>query len=446
MPDDAPATQFVHRFRLAPEPALTLAALRVLAPLMILLAPGFREGPRVARWDGARWVVPEGLSWFVAHVPISGGLATAAQIVVTFAALLAAAGIYARLALAILAVATFYLFSIAQLGGHVWHDMHLLWFVALLAASPCDDVLAVDARRPLFAEGTAYAGPLFIVRILLSAIYFFPGLHKLVRSGLAWALSDNVRNQMYWKWAEHGVVPALRLDEVPWLLEAGGLLVLAFELGFPLLVLWRRTRPLAAALGVVFHVFTQAVFLIPFASLWGCYVALIDWRPLVRRLGLVGDPEGAVAPGVRRKDKVALATVGGWLVVGALVQGARGQMRAYPFACYPTFEWRVGAKMPDLQIALFRPGAQEVEVPARTRPRTQREWAEVWTLVGATSPMSTERLRAYYAAIRERDPAVAQAAEAADSVRFYRVARSVLPADQGRIVDRALLLEIPAAR
>src|SRR5262245_44505711 len=198
----------------------------------MLLAPGFREGASVARWAPDRWIAPEGLGWFVRHVPINGALATAAQIVVAFAALCAIAGIRARLCFGVLAVVGFYLFAIAQLAGHVWHDMHLLWFCALLAASPCADVLAVDARRPLDTEGKDYAAPLLAVRLLLGAVYFFPGLHKLATSGLAWALSDNLRNQLYWKWAEHGSVPWLRIDQAPWLLRAGGLGVLAFELSF----------------------------------------------------------------------------------------------------------------------------------------------------------------------------------------------------------------------
>jgi hypothetical protein len=444
MPAPPPEKAHARWPTLAPEPALSLAALRIVVPIMILLAPGFREGARVARWDTSRWVVPEGLSWFVAHVPIRGDLATAAQVVVAFTALLAAAGIRARASLAVLTVATFYVFSIGQLGGHVWHDMHLLWFAAILAMSPCDDVLAVDARTSVFAEGIVYARPLFVVRLLLSAIYFFPGLHKLMRSGLGWALSDNVRNQMYWKWAEHGVVPTLRLDEPDWVLKLGGLLVLAFELGFPLLLLVRRTRLVAAVVGVVFHVLTELIFFIPFASLWACYVALVDFRPIVRRMRrAVGGPDPPVRESSSPSNFAATA-VFGLLVVGAVFQGIRGQVRSYPFACYPTFEWRVGTKMPDLEIALVDPSGAEVALSSPPLRRTQREWAEAWSLLGATTETSAERLRAYYVAELRRTPEARTAADGAARVRFYRVDRSVLPEEQGRIVGRTLLRELPA--
>jgi Vitamin K-dependent gamma-carboxylase len=429
--------------RLPPEPALSLAALRVVVPLMVLLAPGFREGVRVARWDPVRWVAPEGLGWFAAHVPIDARLATAAQLVMAVSALMAAVGIYARPALATLTVATLYLFSIAQLAGHVWHDMHLLWFCALLASSPCDDVLAVDAKRPLLTEDIVYARPIWVARGLLAAIYFFPGLHKLMRSGIAWALSDNLRNQMYWKWAQYGLAPSFRLEQPAWLLPLMGISVLAFELGFPLLMFSRRTRLFAAATGFVFHIFTQVLFLIPFASLWIAYVVLVDLRPLARRLRPSLSPSSGDGRALRTgHGALAALLVQSALVIGAVVQGARGQTRSYPFACYPTFEWMAGPEMPDLIVALQTRDGREVELPSGGRGRTQREWAEVWSVAGVTAPITPVRLRAYYTALQERDPVAKRAAEGTEQVRFYRVLRSVLPDDQGRIVRRTLIGEL----
>lgn len=59
---------------------------------------------------------------------------------------LAVLGYRSRIALSVLALSAFYAFAISQLGGAVLHDMHLLWFAALLAASPCGDALGWDAR------------------------------------------------------------------------------------------------------------------------------------------------------------------------------------------------------------------------------------------------------------------------------------------------------------
>lgn len=430
------------------EPALSLAALRVVVPAMVLLAPGFRQGVRVAAWAEARWVVPEGLHWFVAHVPISPRWALAAQVITAFAALCAIAGVRARISLGVLTLSAFYLFSIAKLTGWVWHDMHLLWFSALLAASPCDDVLAFDATRPLLSEGVRYARPLLFARLLLGAVYFFPGLHKVMQSGLSWALSDNLRNQLWWKWAEHGMVPHFRIDHFPWLLHAGGLLVLLFELSFPGLVLFKRTRPVAAAAGLAFHLLALELFRIPFASLWVCYVVLVDLRPIARRVPRFGKRLAAPAVVDEPRGRAAIrapVAVGSLLLAGAVIQGARGQMQSYPFACYPTFQWNPGTRMPDLLVEAVRPDGSEVELPdARDRSgyRTQRRWAEVWALAGVTAKPNARRLQAYYRSLVQYEPA-RRLARGATRVRFYRAHRSVVPEDRGKPpVSRQLILEL----
>ncbi len=429
------------------EPALSLAALRVVVPAMVLVSPGYWEGKNIASWDPARWVVPEGLGFLVAALPINAHLATAAQILVAFCALSAIVGIRARLALAGLTLSAFYLLSIAQLSGFVWHDMHLLWMCALLSASPCADVLAVDARRPLSAEGPEYRPAVLGASLLLGAIYFFPGYHKLATSGLDWALSDNLRNQLYFKWMQHGRVPAFRIDQFPWLLKGGGLFVMAFELAFPFLVLFRRTRAIAAALGLLFHLLSQLIFKIPFMSLWICYVALVDLRPGARwavarsawlkRALEPGAPGSSVSP---RWPTFALTLV---LFPAAVVQGARGQMQSYPFACYPTFQWRASSQMPDLKITRVSGEAESEVAHARSARgyRSQRQWGEVWRLAGVWGDVKPERLRAYYSSVTRRNPA-----HTASKIRFYRVYRRVAPEHWGEPPARSrLLLEVPAA-
>jgi hypothetical protein len=460
---------------------------------MILLCPETRHGPRIAADPAALRVAPEGLGWFVAHIPITPAVASFAQATCAFAAFCALIGIWARPALAVMTVATFYLFAISQLTGAVWHDMHLLWMAALLAASPCDEALAYDRRgEPPRADSTRYGLPLFFARLLLGCVYFFPGFHKVATSGLAWALSDNLRNQMWWKWAEHGMTDAPRVDRVPGFLQAGGLFVLAFELSFPFLVLSRRARPWLAVAGVVFHILAGMLFRIPFVSLWALYVVLVDperirglrltatvsrWgRRAAGRWAAMGRavpgarPDGTdrdhandlpSAPAAKRPTGSAnrayslTIAVGTALVAGAFVQGARGQMRAFPFACYPTFQWMVGTEMPDLVVEIETADGRRVALPHardRTGYRTQRQWGEIWSLAGATGPVSADRLRAYLDAVRRSEPARSLAAGAVRA-RFYRSHVSVVP-DRTNESDRherqetvpgggVLLLDLP---
>ena len=417
-----------------PEPALQLALLRVVVPAMILLTPEVRHAAALAGAPAALRVAPEGLGWFVAWVPIQPAVATGVQGVCAFSALCAIAGVRARVALTVLTVSAFYLFALSQLSGAVWHDMHLLWMSALLAASPCDEALAYDRRgQPPAPDSLRYAWPLTFARLLLAGVYFFPGLHKLMTSGLAWALSDNLRNQLWWKWAEHGVTPALRVDHAPGLLGAGALFVLLFELSFPVLALVPRTRPWAAVAGLAFHLFAATFLRIPFVSLWATYVVLVDPRALVprrwRRAVMRAPPEAAPSPPLR-----ATLLVGPALLVGVFAQGLRGQTRAFPFACYPTFEFMAPAEMPDLEIEVETAAGERLVVPhARDARgyRTQRQWGQIWSLAGVTSPVEPARLKAYLDEVSRTEPARSLVKRGVRA-RFDRVYLSVVPEERGR--------------
>jgi hypothetical protein len=234
-------------------------------------------------------------------------------------------------------------------------------------------------------------------RALFACIYFFPGLHKLLGQGFGWASAENLSLQLYWKWFEWGEVPHFRLDEHPALLVGGGLGVLAFELGFPLLLRTPRTRVVAAIAGVAFHVAAERTLRIPFSSLWLCYPVLVDWARRDAR---------APSPARLRTSRFEVAVYAA-LLTGAIVQGVRGQMRAFPFACYPTFEARPPREVPDLRLIAVRADGSREDVPhARdgrgVRPQTS--WGRIWALCGATEPANRERLRAYVAEVARGEP------------------------------------------
>ena len=329
---------------LRPEPALSLALLRVVVAALMPLAPGFREGARSRRGRRSAGSRPRGSGGSSAHVPINGTLATAAQIIVAFAALCAIAGVRARLCFGVLTVAGFYLFAIAQLAGHVFHDNHLLWFCALLAASPCADVLAVDARRPLAAEGRDYAVPLLAVRLLLGAIYFFPGLRKLRRRAWTWALSDNLRNQLYWKWAEYGSVPGCARSGVPWLLHLGGLFVLAFELSFVVLVPFRRTRtapPWRGWRSISCRSSSSTAVRRACGSVtWRWWTGGRCWRLFPARVAAAESKPARPAGRQLRRAPVVVAA----LLLVAPSSRARAGRCVVSVRCYPTFQWIAGPR------------------------------------------------------------------------------------------------------
>jgi hypothetical protein len=314
--------------------------------------------------------------------------------------------------------------------------MHLLWLLALLASSRCADVWSLDAwgRRHPVPASPVYGVPLCMARLLLGAVYFFPGVHKLASAGLAWGSADNVTAILYAKWFQHGKLPPLRVDQHPTLLAVGGVSVLLFELSFWLLALVPATRLVALAAGLVFHAATQTFFFISFPSLWVCYVVLVPWqRGFFRRFtwSLSGSsrwPWASVA-------------VGGLLLVSAVVQGVRGQTQAYPFACYPTFAGLSPKIAPDLLVEMVQPDGGVVRLARDVRrPRTQQQWGQVYWLLGAYGGTPTDEQYRQFARRRARAAQSLPALERAIALRFFAAEYSTVPSEQGKPPLRLHLL------
>jgi hypothetical protein len=406
----------------SPASAFNLALFRISVAAMVLLQPELRTAEAWAGLPRSLLVAPEGLHWFVAYVPINPTLAAVVRLVLVVAALLALVGWWARLACLGVLLAGFYVFALAQLAGSVVHNMHLLWFAALLAASPCGDAISVDAWRAgrlTAPEGPRYGFPIDVACCLLGVIYFFPGFWKLATSGIEWFWSDNLRNQMYWKWFQNGWLPPVRIDRWPFLCRLGGLAVVAFEVSFVGLVLRRRLRPVAAGLGLVFHLATELFLKIPFFGLWGLYLVLIDGRRVATWAGWKIATTGPdSAPPGRLVRGVAVL-----LLVGATVQGARGAVQAWPLGCYPTFAWTVGSEMPDLALEAVQADGRAVEI--LLGPRRPALWALTWQVSGAYGRAPRPEALADFWKLVRHDPRVQP--QGAVTVRFYRVSRSVIP-------------------
>ena len=405
------------------EDSRALAALRVAVVLLILISPELHQAEALAARPELLQFVPEGASWLAA-LHLTPSSVHILRLVALSSGALALLGFYSRTALAALTVSALPVYALSQFSGTVLHDMHLFWFSGLLALSPCGDAWALDswggARTRAAAE---YAIPASLCRALLGVVYFFPGLHKLLESGWAWGDAPHVVAQMHAKWFELAQLPWLRIDRYPLLCSLGGHAVLLFELGFLPLVSWRKTRPLAAGMGLGFHWATQAFLFIPFVSLWACYVMLVPWGSLLRPRRLSSARERV--RGLPRAARPALA-LGAPLLVLAIFQGVRGHTQAWPVACYPTFAALAGDTLPDLLVEAEAPSGERVRFTGRERgPRSQAEWGRVFRISGAYGgPPAVAALREH-AIAAAKDAGVALAPGSA--VRVFRAAYATAP-------------------
>lgn len=358
---------------------------------MILVAHESQLARVVAGRPAEMWTHPFGLGWLGTLVPLAPAPMGIAVRVLQASAVLALLGVWTRPALVVLAGALLYVFGAAQLGGQVLHDMHLFWFAALLAVATGRDTDALGmsawSRGQLFGRpSVAAARALMLARLWLGLVYFFPGVHKLA-AGRAWLSGEDLRGQLWFKWFEAGAAPWPRVDRAPLVLALGAVLVVLFELSMPLLVMSRRTRPVALLLGLGFHLGAGHFMNVLFPSLIACYVVLLPGDRLERLLRL---PARGLAPA----RAPALAVLALAFTVPIAIFGALGRTQAFPFACYPTFADPPATLIGD--VAVERAG-RTYRLPLR---RSQDDWALVWRLGGLYGdPIDPAALRAFAAAI-----------------------------------------------
>jgi predicted DCC family thiol-disulfide oxidoreductase YuxK len=291
------APAFVREFFNTPTHPVNLAVFRVILLLLTVISFFKLDVTWYSRMPPELLFPPSGLGWVSQYLPINEPLARSLSALFLACCVAGIVGLFTRTSLVLGVISGVYVFGLPQLYGKINHYHHLLWFMAILAASPCADALSLDAlrasRRRADAGATeppgpslAYSLPLRFVWLMLGAIYFSAGFWKSWTGGYRWAFSDNLRNIMYNKWMELGDwTPFFRLDQYPLLYKLSAAGSILFELSFIVLIFFPLLRKLAAAAGVGFHAMIYMVMRINFYTLAACYTSFFDWDSLFRSAG-----------------------------------------------------------------------------------------------------------------------------------------------------------------
>ena len=437
-------------FLTAEGPALDLAIFRVTVAFVLLNSTSIASAERWAALPAAARTAPYGVGWLLPYLAIDPSTVHGVHLFFQVACVLGIVGLASRVAFAVIALTASYLLLVPQLGGAVFHDHHLLWLAVIVAASPCGDALSVDAwlakRRgaPLPSHGVAHGAAVRAGWVVIGLVFLFPGIHKLAESGLAWALSDNLRNQMWWKWAQDpSLLPAFRIDRYPALCQALAALTIVFELSFLPLVLFPKTRLFAVLAALSFHAGAEYFMGIQFSVLWGCYTMFVPWEALLVRLGWKTAEREA---STKTRSVRPLIAVLGPLMLGIVSFGALGQMQAYPFACYPTFEWIAADHMPAMLVEIEdEDGTREVLDRPLFQEAGPRGWALSWRLIGVYGAFDRGALEAFWRDAASREP-LRSALTEATAIHFARVEISVDPDRHGGVVSRRELSTLPVPR
>jgi hypothetical protein len=172
--------------------------------------------------------------------------------------------------------------------GHFNHDeMTAVWFLFILALTPCGDGFSLDnyrTRSGAAKSAAAYGYPILLMRCLLAWVYFSAALLKLRLGGTAYFDPDSfitlaVKNSLG-NMHDTQFRLAMRLANYKWLAAVGAVSAVVWELLFPLAVFSRRLRPWILGIGVMFHVATLLLMNISFPVQLAMYVVFINWTGL----------------------------------------------------------------------------------------------------------------------------------------------------------------------
>ena len=227
-------------------------------------------------------------------------------------------GLCYRASAALFFLAFTYVFLLDQ--ARYLNHFYLISLIAfLLVFLPVGRAFSLDARRrPERRLETAPAWALWLVRAQVGIPYFYGGLAKL---NADWLRGEPIRS---WLAARPDFPLIGRFFGEEWMVAAfvyGGLLLDLLIVPF---LLWRRTRPLAFAAGLLFHGTNALLFQIGVFP-WMMMAATTiffdpDWP---RRVGLLprrtGTSPAAGTRGAWARPELVLAAVAAWLAVQALV-------------------------------------------------------------------------------------------------------------------------------
>jgi len=175
--------------------------------------------------------------------------------------------------------------------GHFNHDeMIAVYFMVVLAFTPCGDAFSVDSWRKTTKERPAfvYAYPILLMQFLLAWAYLSSALIKLRVAGMKYLSADNLPALAIFHSLDNlhdtSFKIAFMLPQIKQYLPFAVAFVLIWELLFPLAIFFQRIRWWILGIGVVFHIATLLMMNIFFPHQLAMYLVFIDWEPRIKRI------------------------------------------------------------------------------------------------------------------------------------------------------------------
>ena len=222
------------------------------------------------------------LPWSFYDAVQTPGAMVAFKVVLVLSLLLSTAGLWTVVSTKTSLLLVVFYQGLLRSFGHFNHDeMLAVYYLAVLAFTPCGDEFSIDSRIKKSRPAFAYAYPILLMQLLMAWTYFSSALIKLRVAGWKYLSADNLPALAIFHSLDNlhdtHFKLAFWLPQVKtWLPFAVGF-VLIWELLFPLAVFWRRWRWWILGFGIVFHLVTLFFMNIFFPHQLAMYLIFVDW-------------------------------------------------------------------------------------------------------------------------------------------------------------------------
>jgi hypothetical protein len=402
----------------SPYTAIRLDLLRIVVSVFLIITPEVWSA-YTAFQSPPSGKIPWGFEWIVESIGFHQEFALLSLVFVYGGALLGVIGHWSRIGLAISSIGLYYLVGRLQMQGAPVHMHHLLWFSVALVFSPCTDVLRLG-HRPTYAHGRKYKMPLLILWGIIALIFFFPGWHKMTLGGSPWFSGETLYHTVLWKqqqyWDQNISVSFSQREPYAVL----SWIVIIFELGAPLILLWWKRTGLFLILALGFHLGTALMLNIHFTNLWPCYVVLVPWERWI----------SSSQPQNLRTRYWTLYP----LLFGIVLAGVLRKTDGWPFACYPTFHQQIDSKMPLLSAMVLNANGdtRRIDHQQYIAP-TNSSWGKNWRAAGLFGKVEQSTIQEY-----ARQHIIPLTTQKEETIYLYQ---SKIDVRTSEITDLRLLLE-----
>jgi uncharacterized membrane protein YphA (DoxX/SURF4 family) len=308
------------------------------------------------------------IGWLIDIMPITPELYYYACIAGIVCCIFLILGLFTRASLFVNAILVFYIIAVPNFYGKLWHSQLSIWISWFLLFAPISDVFSLDKlffnRTKPLVKSPEYTFPIKIIWLQIGFIYFWAGFHKLSDGGFDWALSQSMVNQVRLEWFESfDKLPFYRIDLHPWLLYAGGMLVIFFELGFWAFLFHRRYKYVSIAGGLLMHNLINAFMYIGFRELQLQYIVFLNFEKALLFLK-------KSIPKLPVEDKInvtnsslrTMPVVVSFFILGMNFIFGLFQISSFPFSVYPTYVEIIPSEKEYLHYSVVDAGKETVDV------------------------------------------------------------------------------------